>query len=252
MHNPLDLSGKLIMVTGASSGIGRATALVLSQMGARLILSGRRGEALEETASACENPANHLCSVFDLANLDEIPKWVAQTVQVAGAPLDGAVHCAGVIKHLPLRVASASNIASIMIPNLHATLMMLRAVSARNVVNQAGASIVLVSSAAALIASPGLATYSASKAALESVARCAAKELAAKRIRVNCIAPGYVKTPMLDQAADAMNTLREIEDKQFLGLTEPGDIGMMAAYLLSSAARSITGAQFVMDGGYTL
>jgi len=61
-----------------------------------------------------------------------------------------------------------------------------------------------------------------------------------------------VKTPMLDQAADAMNTLREIEDKQFLGLTEPGDIGMMAAYLLSSAARSITGAQFVMDGGYTL
>ena len=75
MHNPLDLSGKLVLVTGASSGIGRATAVVLSRMGARLILSGRRTEALYETLAATENPEIHLCSTFDLANLDGIPLW---------------------------------------------------------------------------------------------------------------------------------------------------------------------------------
>jgi NAD(P)-dependent dehydrogenase (short-subunit alcohol dehydrogenase family) len=252
MYNPLDLSGKLVLVTGASSGIGRATAVVLSRLGARLVLAGRRADALQETLAATENPANHLCSTFDLANLDDIPKWIAEVVNLAGAPLDGTVHCAGVTSFLPLRVVSSGNIDSIMVPNLHAALMLLRGVSARNAVPAAGASVVFISSAAALMASPGLSTYSASKAALGAVARCAAKELAAKRVRVNCIAPGYVKTPMLDQAANAFVDFDRIEKAQFLGFIDPDEIGTMAAYLLSSAARSITGSQFVMDGGFTL
>lgn len=252
MHNQLDLSGKLVLVTGASSGIGRATAVVLSRMGARLILSGRRADALDETLAATENSANHICSTFDLTSLDGIPKWVAEIVGHAGTPLDGAIHCAGVGGHIPLRAISGGNIEPVMVTNVHAALMLLRAVTAKNVAAAAGMSIVFISSAAALVASPGLATYSASKAALNAVARSAAKELAAKRVRVNCIAPAYVRTPMFDHAAGAITDFEQIEKRQFLGIIEPEEIGIMAAYLLSSAARSITGSQFVMDGGFTL
>lgn len=252
MHNPLDLSGKLVLVTGASSGIGRATAVVLSRMGARLILSGRRTEALYETLAATENPEIHLCSTFDLANLDGIPLWVAKVVGNAGVSLDGAVHCAGVSSRIPLRAASNGNIDSMMTLNLYAALMLLRGVTARNVAAPDGMSIVFISSAAALVASPGLTAYSASKAALSAVARCAAKELAAKRIRINCIAPAYVRTPMFDGASDSSIDFEKIEKQQFLGIIEPEDIGVMAAYLLSNAAKSVTGTQFVMDGGFTL
>ena len=252
MYNPLDLTGKRVLVTGASSGIGRATAVVLSRLGARLILNGRRADALQETLAATENSTIHLCSAFDLANLDEIPKWVAELVGGGGAPLDGAVHCAGALNHIPLRTVSSANIDSMMVPNLHAALMLLRAVSARNVAATTGVSVVLISSAAALVASPGMAAYSASKMALYAVARAAAKELAAKRVRVNCIAPAYVKTPMLDHAAGSIMDFERIEEQQFLGIIDPEEVGVMAAYLLSEAAQSITGSQFVMDGGFTL
>jgi NAD(P)-dependent dehydrogenase (short-subunit alcohol dehydrogenase family) len=139
-----------------------------------------------------------------------------------------------------------------MVTNVHSVLMLLRAATARKVAAPTGMSIVLISSAAALVALPGLATYSASKAALNAIARCSAKELAEKRVRVNCIVPAYVTTPMLDGAVNALTDLKRIEQRQFLGLIEPEEIGIMAAYLLSSAARSITGAQFVMDGGFSL
>ncbi len=252
MQNPLDLSGKLVLVTGASSGIGRATAIELSRMGARLILAGRRTNALEETLAATENRERHLCSTFDLAKLDEIPKWAEEVVGSSGTRLDGVVHCAGVVSNLPIRAVSSSNIGPVMVTNVHSALMLLRAATAKNVAAPTGMSIVFISSAAALVALPGLATYSASKAALNAIVRSAAKELAPKRIRVNCIIPAYVRTPMLDQAVDALTDLKQIEQKQFLGLIEPEEVGVMAAYLLSSAARSITGSQFLVDGGFSL
>ena len=252
MHNPLDLTGNLVLVTGASSGIGRATAIELSRMGARLILTGRRADALEETLAATEKRESHLCSTLDLANLDEIPKWVARVVNRSGAQLDGVVHCAGVVRNLPLRAVSKFNIESVMAINVNSALMLLRAVTAKDVASPAGMSIVFVSSAAALVASPGMATYSASKGALKTLVRSAAKELVTRRIRVNCIMPAYVKTPMLERSIDALTDLKEIERRQCLGLIEPEEVGVMAAYLLSRAARSITGAELLLDGGFTL
>ena len=252
MYNPIDISGRLVLVTGASSGIGRATAIVLSRMGAQLILNGRHVDALEETRAATENCASHLCAPFDLASLDAMPKWIAGVVGGTGRALDGVVHCAGVGGHTPLRAVSARSLESMMLGNVHATLMLLRAVSAKNVAAASGSSIVLISSAAALVASPGMATYAGSKAAVHAIARSAAKELAAKRIRVNCIAPAYVNTPMYDQAANAVVKFEQIAQQQFLGIIEPEEVAFMAAYLLSNAARSITGSQFVLDGGFTL
>jgi NAD(P)-dependent dehydrogenase (short-subunit alcohol dehydrogenase family) len=177
---------------------------------------------------------------------------VTEVVGTAGAPLNGSVHCAGVLSHIPLRAVSSANIDSMMVPNLHAALMLLRAVTSKNVAASTGISVVLISSAAALVASPGMATYSASKMALYAVARAAAKELAAKRVRVNCIAPAYVRTPMFEHTAGAMIDSERIEKQQFLGIIDPEEVGVIAAYLLSDAARSVTGSQFVIDGGFTL
>ena len=252
MYNPLDLSGKLVLITGASSGIGRATAVVLSRMGARLILAGRRMDALEETLAATTNCSNHICSTYDLTDLDGIPKWVAEIVGSASAQLDGAVHTAGLSAIVPLRAVSGNNIDKLMISNVSAVLMLLRGVTAKLVAAPAGMSIVLVSSVAAIVPSPGLITYSATKSAINAIARSAAKELAVKGIRVNSIIPGYVRTPMLTHFADEITNFEQIERQQFLGMIEPEEIGVMAAYLLSGSARSITGSQFVMDGGFTL
>jgi NAD(P)-dependent dehydrogenase (short-subunit alcohol dehydrogenase family) len=252
MYNPLDLTGKLVLVTGASSGIGRATAVVLSRMGARLILAGRRIGALEETLAATKSCSDHICSTFDLTDLDGIPKWVAEVVGSAGAQLDGAVHTAGLSAITPLRAVSGSNIDKLMISNVSAVLMLLRGATAKLVAAQAGMSIVLISSAAAIVPSPGLITYSATKSAVNAIARSAAKELAGKGIRVNSIVPGYVQTPMLNQFAGGITDFAQNEKQQFLGIIDPEEVGIMAAYLVSNAARSITGSQFVMDGGFTL
>jgi NAD(P)-dependent dehydrogenase (short-subunit alcohol dehydrogenase family) len=108
-----------------------------------------------------------------------------------------------------------------------------------------------MSSVAAHTASPGLVAYSGTKAALLGIAKSAALELASKRVRVNCIAPGYVKTPMLDQAEDAFVGFEGVKKKQFLGLIEPEDIGVLTAYLLSDASRAVTGASFLIDGGFS-
>jgi len=237
MFNPLDLSAKLILVTGASSGIGRATALVLSRLGARVILTGRREQALQETLYAMDEPKKHFVFAADLAGSDVIPSLVRQQAEKAGSPLDGIVHSAGVGKPISLRLTSRSS---------------LEAMTAINVMTSPrGGSVVLMSSVAGLVASPGLVGYAGTKAALFGIAKSAALELASKRIRVNCIAPGYVKTPMLDQAEDAFVGFEQVKNKQFLGLTETEDIGVLAAYLLSDASRAVTGATFLIDGGFS-
>lgn len=251
MFNPLNLSGKLILVTGASSGIGRATALVVSRLGGRVILTGRREPALQETLCAMDEPKNHSIFVADLTETDSIPTLVLQQVERAGAPLDGIVHSAGAGKPMSLRMTSRTGVDAMMAINVYAALALLRAISGKSVAPSQGASVVLMSSVAAQVASPGLVAYSGTKAALLGITKSAALEFAPKRVRVNCIVPGYVKTPMLDQAEDAFVGFEQVKNKQFLGLTEPADIGVLAAYLLSDASRAVTGATFLIDGGFS-
>src|SRR6266851_3862676 len=161
MFNPLDLSAKLILVTGASSGIGRATALVLSRLGARIILTGRREQALQETLCATDEPKKHSAFAADLTETDAIPSLVRQQVERAGIPLDGIVHSAGVGKPMSLRMTSRTSIEAMMAINVYASLALLRAMSGKNVTSSRGGSVVLMSSVAALVASPGLVAYSA-------------------------------------------------------------------------------------------
>jgi NAD(P)-dependent dehydrogenase (short-subunit alcohol dehydrogenase family) len=248
--NPLDLTGRFVVVTGASSGIGRSTAVALSRLGARVALGGRRESALQETRDALAGDG-HLVAPFDLGDVDGIPGWLKRVAGEAGAPVSGLVHSAGVSRSTPLRVVNKANIDDILTPNLYATLALLRAVSAKGVAAES-CSVVIMSSVAGVAGTPGLATYSASKGAIHALVRSAAQELGGKRIRVNCVAPGYVETPMLDGARDSLpGDFQRLADRHFLGFARPDEIAVAIAYLLSDAARVVTGTSLVIDGGYS-
>jgi NAD(P)-dependent dehydrogenase (short-subunit alcohol dehydrogenase family) len=162
------------------------------------------------------------------------------------------VHSAGLGGTSPIRALSRKAIDTILVPNLHAALMLLRGATAKGVAAEAGGSFVIISSAAAMVATKGLVVYAGSKGALHAVVKSAAQELGDKRIRVNCVAPAYVATPMLEQAQTELPGQFTHLDKQFLGVIDPADVATAAAYLLSDPAKAITGTVLVIDSGYTL
>jgi NAD(P)-dependent dehydrogenase (short-subunit alcohol dehydrogenase family) len=252
MFNPLDLNGKLILVTGASSGIGRATAIVLSRLGASVILNGRRKEKLEETASLMDHAAQHHIEPLDLSDVDAIPAWMQRLSKTYDSGLSGVVHSAGVGLALPIRAITKAKAEEVMSLNAYASMELLRGTASKGVAAAEGCSVVLLSSVNALIGVSGKTVYGAAKAALHGIARSASLELSPKRIRVNCIAPAWVDTPMLRQALQELpDGIPDLKIRQFLGLIAPEEVGIAAAYLLSDATRHITGTTLVLDGGYT-
>jgi NAD(P)-dependent dehydrogenase (short-subunit alcohol dehydrogenase family) len=252
MFNPLDLSGKLILVTGASSGIGRATAIVLSRLGASVVLNGRREEQLHETASLMEKVAKHYIELLDLNEVDAIPAWMQKISETYGSGFSGVVHCAGIVSALPIRAITLSRAEEAMRINAFASMAILRGAAKKKVFAASGCSVVLISSVNALVGWPGKTVYSAAKAALHGIAKSASLELAPKRIRVNTLAPAWVDTPMLHRfIQDFPDGCSDLQDRQVLGLIAPEEVGIAAAYLISDAARHVTGTTLVLDGGYS-
>lgn len=250
MYNPLDLTGKRILVTGASAPIGRAISLVLARLGAALALSGRREDALRETRSMLAGDAEHVVEPFDLADVDAVPAWCKRMTS-SGAPLDGVVHAAGVSTAIPIKILNRSRIDGVMLPNVYASLALLRGISAKGVGGD-GCSIVFISSVSGISGALGHATYSASKGALHALVRSAAKELGPKRMRVNCLAPAWVEGPIMDLVNEIRGgDSQDIATRQFLGAIRPEELGVASAYLLSDAARAVTGTTIVVDGGWT-
>lgn len=251
MFNPLNLNNKLVLVTGASSGIGRATALVLARLGAAVVLCGRRESELRETAALMEQSGSAYLEPFDLAQTDAIPGWMQQICSKHGSGLAGIVHCAGLGLSLPLRVMNRKKMDEVMTVNVYAALALLRGMATKGISDGSGGSVVLISSISGLVGGPGKTLYGASKAALNVIARSAALELASKRIRINCIAPAWVDTPMLRNAQrDLPEGIPDL-GRQVLGVIAPEEVGTAAAYLLCDAAQHITGTTLVLDGGYT-
>ena len=250
MLNPMDLTGRRIMITGASSGIGRETAILLSQLGAKLVLVARNASRLEETKSLLEG-SGHRVEQFDLEALDEIPAWMSGLGQQFGT-LSGLVHCAGIQMTLPLRSITSRQIAKITNVNLSAAIMLVKGLSQKGVLASSG-SVVLMSSAMGLVGSPATSLYSATKGALIALAKSLALELARDSLRVNCIAPAFVDTPMFEEMKNLLRAeaLAKIESAHPLGIGLPRDIANAVAFLLADTGRWITGTTLVVDGGYT-
>ena len=250
MHNPMALDGRTVLVSGASSGLGRAISILVSKLGGRVILVARNAERLSETLALMDGEG-HRVESFDLNELEEIPRWMKQLSSEAG-PLGGLVHSAGLHATLPLRVLKPSRLDELMKVNVSAAMALAKGFRQRNVRAEQG-SVVFLASVAALAGSAGNAGYSATKGALVSMCRSLAMELAPEQIRVNCLAPGWVPTELAEKAGEKLEDtqLQAISDMHPLGLGRPEDVANAAAFLLAETGRWVTGQTLVIDGGYT-
>jgi NAD(P)-dependent dehydrogenase (short-subunit alcohol dehydrogenase family) len=250
MRNPLDLSGRRILVTGASSGIGRAAAQLLAGLNAEIILIGRSAERLEQTRASLSNGLAHRAIAFDLSACDEIPGWLKQLTAETG-PLYGVVHAAGVQLTMALRSTTETTIDSLMRTNVYSALMLTRAFAQRGC-HQSGGSIVLLSSVMGFVSKPAISLYSASKAALVGLTKSLALELA-PAIRINCVSPAFVDTGMTEAIRDRMlpEQFEALRQSHPLGLGTGEDVAHAVAFLLADTGRWITGTNLIVDGGYS-
>ena len=241
--NPFSLEGKTILVTGASSGIGRGIAVTCSKMGATMIINGRNKERLHETLSLMEGE-NHLVAVCDLTMSTSLIEMVGNLPK-----LDGVVQCAGMGQRKPCKDLLLEDVNQVMDVNFIAPVMLQAELLRQKKINK-GASIVFVASIASLSSSFGNSVYSASKGAIISYANCLALELAPRKIRVNCISPAMVWTDLI--LVDGTDEVRLKEDEQKYPLKrygQPEDIANLAVYMLSDASTWMTGSNVKISGG---
>ena len=250
MINPMDLRERSILVTGASSGIGRETAVLLSELNARLILTGRNQERLDKTLGMLQGAGHRICP-FDVDRLDEIPGWLKR-IAVEDGPLAGLVHCAGVEVSAPVAVLSAQRVESVMRTNVGSALMLARAFRQKGCWAP-DSSLVFVSSIRGVVGAAALSVYGASKAALIGMVKALAIEFAPDRIRVNCVVPGFVQTEMTDRLRARLTSeqFTAIAAMHPLGIGTPRDVANGIAFLLADTGAWITGSSLVIDGGYT-
>lgn len=246
--NPFSLNGKKIVVTGASSGIGRQCAIDCSQMGATVVLIGRNGDRLKETIDLMDG-VNHIYLSVDLNEIQ--PDFIQNIVQKIGR-IDGLVYAAGIEKTLPLKYIGRLEYEMLMNTNTFSAFELIRQLSNKKNMSD-GASIVLISSISSIIARVGLSAYAASKGALNSASKVFALELSKRHIRVNCILPGTILTNMMQEALSQLSEEDQIKRISGfpLGLGDPVDVSYAAIYLLSDASKWVMGQNIVIDGGYT-
>jgi NAD(P)-dependent dehydrogenase (short-subunit alcohol dehydrogenase family) len=248
--NPFDLTGRSILVTGASSGIGRSTALTVAQRGAKVVLVGRNVERLGETAQMIGRPAG-TAEAFDLAATEAIPKWMKDLSSKVG-PLAGIVHCAGIHLFRPLRFLEFSDVRRVLQINLESGFALAKGFRQKGVCHPP-ASMVFVSSVVGMVGQPGVSAYAASKGAVISMVKSLALELARDGIRVNAVAPGFVKTEMTERMREGLTPEQytAIEAMHPLGIGTPDDVANAIAFLCGDGSRWITGSTLVVDGGYS-
>lgn len=242
MSNPFTLEGKNILVTGASSGIGRGIAIACAGMGAKVIITGRNQVRLQETLSQMEGDGHSIIAA-DLVRPYEREMLVQQL-----PALDGLVQCAGVGDRVPCKAIAQDDIDRVLRPNLEAPMLLQSELLQAKKINKA-ASIVYIASAAASMPAMGNAVYSASKGAIICYAKCLAAELAPRGIRVNCISPTMVMTDLALVGA-TQEQLDEAQKSYPLGrYGKPEDVANLAVYLLSDAAAWMTGSNVEITGG---
>ena len=240
---------QLFLLTGASSGIGRAIAQALAANGARVICNGRNQAALEECCAFSEN--NMYPEPLDLAtNLQKLPAWLGDLSSRHG-PLSGLVNCAGITWNAPLSFYNLPKAEEIFAINCHAPLILSGAFCKKKINAGAGSAIVNVAAAAALEPNPGQGIYAAAKAALVAGSNCLAKEAAPAGVRVNCVSPGLVTGPMCDATIAQLGpAFLERERLLYpLGLGKAEYVADLTLFLLSAKAAWITGQNLLISGG---
>lgn len=244
-YNPFSLSGKTILVTGASSGIGRAIAIEASKMNGRVVISGRNEERLNETLGMLDGGNEHLSIVADISEPEKI-EYVATNVP----QLDGVVHCAGIGDRTLCRMIQEKQLDKVMSINFNAPVLLQRALLKYKKIKDF-ASIVFIASRAPFAPSVGNALYSASKGAIIAYANVLGLELAPRKIRVNSICPAMVWTDLIRRDAEITGTDFSIEEKKYpLGrYGQPNDIAYLTIYLLSDASSWMTGSAIDITGG---
>ena len=252
MTNLVDLSGKRILVVGASSGIGKQTAITLSSVGAKLSLVARNEDKLKDSIMSLQGDG-HDYFPADVSNVNSIELQIKEIVTKNGA-LDGLVYTAGVGTALPLLQSKPEKVQSTFNVNFFGFFEVVRQVTRKGRYNP-GMRIVGVSSCASLRGDKSKAIYSASKAAMDSAVRCIAKELAEKGICINTVAPSMTATELynyyVEKYGEDSETNKELLSRQYLGIAQPIDIATVITFLISPAARFITGVTLPVDGGLT-
>ncbi len=243
-YNPFSLEGKTILITGASSGIGRATAIECSRMGAKVIITARNVQRLKETLVAMEGEW-HLMLLGDLTDQNELEKIVSSV-----PALDGAVFCAGIGKNTLIPYASKDMILKVYQTNLFSQIELLRLLVKKKILKKNSSVVQISSIGGTKDFSFGNVIYGSSKAALSSWMKYASKEFGQKKIRVNVICPGMVDTPLIHGGTITEEQLNEDAKKYPLGrYGRPEEIAYGAVYLLSDAAAWVTGTSLIIDGG---
>lgn len=248
MYNPFSLDGKTILITGASSGIGKAIAIECAKMNAKLIITGRDKTRLDLVFSQLEGEG-HQKFIFDINNQEDVDFFISSISHI-----DGLVHSAGIVHTLPFKFLQRDTFDQIMNTNFFSPVFMTNQLIRSKKINKRGSIVFLSSLAGNLIANPGTSMYSATKGALSAISKVLAIELSNQKIRVNCLLPGMVKTEMIDTFENSITKEQLIEDqkKYPLGYGEPTDVAFAAIYFLSDASKWTTGVSFILDGGFML
>lgn len=246
----IELDGAALVVTGASSGIGRAFAIEASRHGARIALCARREDALEEVKSSLSGDG-HIVAPYDLSALEGIPDLLKGIAREMG-PLSGLVHAAGIHSTSSLRGITPEQLSSMFEINVSTAFMLAKGFRHKQVRDD-HSSIVFLSSVAGMTGQAGVSVYSATKGAVASLARSLAVELAREGIRVNSVAPGIVETELTAgiRSAIGAQAWADVEAAHPLGIGSADDVAKAILYLVSPASRWATGTSLVIDGGYT-
>jgi NAD(P)-dependent dehydrogenase (short-subunit alcohol dehydrogenase family) len=250
MLNLLDFTGKQILIAGGAKGIGKETGVLLSKLGAKVVLLDLRKNELIEALSIFKGE-KHCYYEYDLSITEGIEPLIKEIISKHG-PFDGFVHCVGVRSRRPLLMTTPKVISEILNVNFGSFIELVRCITKKNNFKE-GLSIVGISSISSQIGHKSVTAYAASKAAMDCAVRCLAKELGTKKIRLNTVVPSTINTHVYKEFTSSHvdeEDSNNILNRQYLGLGEPIDVANAIAFLLSSSSRFITGSAIPVDGGF--
>jgi len=247
MYNPYSLVNKCVLITGASSGIGKATAIECSKLGAKVVITGRNKERLNETFVNLEGEG-HIQFTTDLSDAESVSELINVLPE-----LNGIVHAAGMVKTLPFQFVNEKDIHDIFDVNFFAPVLLTQKLIKQKKAIKSSSIVFISSIDGPLVSHIGNSMYSASKGAVSAIVKNMAVDLATKKIRVNSVLPGMTETPLIHVEGITQEQLDK--DKQLFPLkryAQPEEIAWAIIYLLSDASAWVTGTNLTIDGGFTL